>query len=190
MRLADPLAAAAKLAGQLINQNRRILELARIEVNTQFNGREVLLRLMTGNTVGAIPLVSPVTGKADYGVIIKPRFPWDGIGAMLGQMGWRVVPTPLKLDTFKGSERGIPTWVLSSMILIRISNLLKSIGPKFELINENLTAPRGHIRWAEYSSRFMPTGQFLSVPCTFPELQQNRHLLGSIRYCLERVIED
>lgn len=189
MGLADPLASAAKLAGQLINQNRRILDLARIHVDTEFNGRQVSLRLTTGNTVGAIPLVSPVTGKPDYGVIVKPRFPWDGIGAMLGQMGWRVAPMPLKLDTFKGSERSIPPWVLSSMVLLRISNLLKAIGPKFEVINETLIAPRGQVRWSQYASRSMPTGQFLSVPCMFPDLRRDRHLLGTIRYCLERVIE-
>ena len=189
MGLADPLASAAKLAGQLINQNRRILDLARIQVDTEFNGRQVSLRLTTGNTIGAIPLVSPVTGKPDYGVIVKPRFPWDGIGAMLGQMGWRVAPMPLKLDTFKGSERSIPPWVLSSMILLRISNLLKAIGPRFEVINETLTAPRGQVRWSQYASRSMPTGQFLSVPCMFPDLRRDRHLLGTIRYCLECVIE-
>lgn len=187
--LADPLAAAAKLAGQLINQNRKILDLARIGIISEFNGRQVLLRLTTGNTIGAIPLVSPLTGKPDYGVIIRPRFPWDGIGAMLGQMGWKVAPIPLTLSTFKGSERSIPPWVLSSMILLRISNLLKAIGPRFEVINETLTAPRGQVRWNQYASRSMPTGQFLSVPCTFPDLHRDRHLLGTIRYCLERVIE-
>jgi len=108
---------------------------------------------------------------------------------MLSQMGWRVAPIPLKLDTFKGSERSIPPWVLSSMLLLRISNLLKTIGRKFELVTKDLTAPRGQVQWAEYASRSLPTGQFLSVPCMFPDLRQDRHLLGTIRYCLERIID-
>jgi 5-methylcytosine-specific restriction endonuclease McrBC regulatory subunit McrC len=183
------LPTAARLADRLIRRNAAILSAAQIECVPEFKSDDVFIRLQARNTIGAIPLVSPTTGKADYGVIVKPRFPWDGIGAMLGQMGWRVAPTPLKFDTFKGSERSIPPWVLSSMILLRISNLLKSLGRRFEVIAENLTAPRGQVRWNEYASRSLPTGQFLSVPCTFPDLRRDRHLLGTIRYCLERVIE-
>jgi hypothetical protein len=183
------LQTAARLTDRLIKRNASTLSAAHIECFPEFKSDDVFLRLQASNTIGAIPLTSPTTGKVDYGIIVKPRFPWDGIGAMLGQMGWRVAPTPLKLDIFKGSERSIPPWVLSSMILLRISNLLKSLGRRFEVINESLAAPRGQIRWGEYASRSMPTGQFLCVPCMFPDLRQDRHLLGTIRYCLERVVE-
>ena len=183
------VAEGAKLTEQLIKQNRSILTDAQIQCYKEFDGRDVLIRLQAGNTIGAIPLVSPTTGKADYGIIVRPRFPWDGIGAMLGQMGWRVTPMPLKLEAFKGSERSIPPWVLSSMILLRISNLLKTMGRKFDVVTETHNAPRGQVRWNEYASRSMPTGRFLSVPCTFPDLRQDRHLLGTVRFCLERIIE-
>jgi len=185
----DPAPEAAKLAEQLLAQNRQLLSLANIHGDTAFNGREVSIRLRTGNTIGAIPLLSPVTGKPDHGLIVKPRFPWDGIGAMLGQMGWRVAPVPLKLESFKGSERSIPPWVLSSMILVRIRNLLRSMDRRFDMVNEIHNAPRGRVRWSEYASRSLSTGRFLSVPCTFPDLRQDQHLLGTVRYCLERVIE-
>ncbi len=183
------LPTAVRLTDRLIKRNASTLSSASIECVPEFRSDDVFLRLRTGNTVGAIPLISPTTGKVDYGIIVKPRFPWDGIGAMLGQMGWRVAPTPLKLDTFKGSERSIPPWVLSSMLLLRISNLLKTIGRKFELVTMDLIAPRGQVRWTEYASRSLPTGQFLSVPCMFPDLRRDRHLLGTIRYCLERIID-
>jgi hypothetical protein len=182
------LPTAARLTNRLMKRNASILSSASIECIPEFRSDDVFLRLRTGNTVGAIPLISPTTGKADYGVIVKPRFPWDGIGAMLSDMGWRVAPTPLKLETFKGSERSIPPWVLSSMLLLRISNLLKTLGRKFELVNANLTAPRGQVRWTQYASRSLPTAQFLSVPCVFPDLRQDRHLLGTVRYCLEHII--
>lgn len=186
---ADPNSASAKLAEQLIKQNRSIFSLAGIDCNSEFNGQLVSLRLKTGNTIGALPLISPVTGKAEYGLIVKPRFPWDGIGSMLGRMGWRTAPTPLKLSNFRGSERSIPPWVLSSMILVRIDNLLKTMGRKFELVSDTRSAPRGQVLWNEYATRSMPTGNFLSVPCTFPDLRQDRALRGTIRYCLERIIE-
>lgn len=187
--VADPIAASAKLAEQLIAQNRALLSLAAMECSSEFNGRQVSLRFKTGNTIGALPLVSPVTGKSDYGVIVRPRFQWDGIGAMLGQMGWRVAPMPLKLESFKGSERSIPSWVLSSMILVRINNLLRAMGRKFDIVTEFRSTPRGQIRWEEYASRSIATGRFLSVPCTFPDLRQDRHLLGTVRYCLQTIIE-
>jgi 5-methylcytosine-specific restriction endonuclease McrBC regulatory subunit McrC len=183
------LATAARLSDSLIRRNRSIFSAAHIECNPEFKSDDVFLRFQASNTIGAIPLVSPTTGKVDYGIIVRPRFPWDGIGAMLGQMGWRIAPMPLKLATFNGSERSIPPWVLSSMILLRISNLLKSLGRRFEVVTENLTAPRGQVRWNEYASTSMPAAQFLSVPCMFPDLRRDRHLLGTIRYCLDRVIE-
>jgi 5-methylcytosine-specific restriction endonuclease McrBC regulatory subunit McrC len=155
----------------------------------EFKNDDVLLRIQAGNTIGAIPLISPTTGKVDYGIIIKPRFQWDGIGAMLSQMGWRVAPMPLKLENFRGSERSIPPWLLSSIVLLRISNLLKVLGRRFEMITEDLSAPRGEVNWNEYASRSMVTGRFSSVPCRFPDLRRDKELVGTIRYCLERIIE-
>lgn len=188
-RAADPISASAKLAEQLIKQNRSIFSMAGIDCTSEFNGRQVSLHLKTGNTIGALPLISPVTGRSDYGLIVKPRFPWDGIGAMLGRMGWRVAPTALKLNNFRGSERSIPPWVLSSLILFRIDKLLKSTGRKFDVVTELRSAPRGQVRWNEYATRSMPTGNFSAVPCTFPDLRHDRELRGAIRYCLERINE-
>ncbi|MBZ5530044.1 MAG: hypothetical protein LAO20_01315 [Acidobacteriia bacterium] len=186
----NSLSEAARLAEQLIKQNHSVLSLAEIQVDREFNGRDVMIRLHSGNTIGAIPLISPTSGKADYGVIVNPRFPWDGIGPMLAQMGWRIAPTPLKLEPFKGSERSIPRWVLSSMILARIKALLKCVNRRFEIVSEIQNAPRGQVRWTEYAVRSLPTGAFLAVPCTFPDLRQERQLLGAIRYCIERIIDD
>ena len=185
----DPISQSAKLAEQFVTRNHSNFSLAEIECDTRFNGREVLIQLKTKNRIGAIPLISPITGKPDHGLIVKPRFPWAGIGSMLGAMGWRVVPIPLKLERFRGSERSIPPWVLSSMLLLRISNLLNVIGRRFEIVTELRSAPRGQVRWDEYAMQSMPTGRFLSVPCTFPDLEHDRHLLGTVRFCLQMIIE-
>ncbi|MCI0616767.1 hypothetical protein L0244_27625, partial [bacterium] len=80
--------------------------------------------MKSGTKIGALPLLSPTSGKPDYGLIIKPRFDWSGIGPMLAVMGWRVIPSPLKLPLLPRSERKIPPWVLSTMILIRLKALL------------------------------------------------------------------
>jgi len=189
-RARDPLSEAAKLSEQLTIQNRAVLALAQLQCTREFNGRDVRLYFRAGNTIGAIPLVSPTTGKPDYGVIIGPRFSWAGIGPMLAEMGWRVAPTPLKLQTFKGSERSIPRWVLSSMILARIRALLQGLTRRFELVTESNNAPKGRVRWTEYALRSLPRAGFLDIPCAYPDLRQERLLLGTIRYCLEQIIEE
>lgn len=189
-RARDPLGEAAKLSEQLFMRNRSVLALAQLQCEREFNGRDLRIHFRSGNTIGAIPLLSPTTGKPDYGVIIGPRFPWSGIGPMLSEMGWRVAPTPLKLATFKGSERSIPRWVLSSMILARIRAFLQTLIRRFELVNEINNIPRGQVRWGEYAVRSLPRARFLDVPCTYPDLRQERLLLGAIRFCLERIIEE
>ncbi len=105
---------------------------------------------------------------------------------MLAEMGWRVAPTPLKLSLLKRSERRVPPWVISCMVLARLKALLNSLVRRFELVNENRSAPRGRVRWSQYATRYLPTGQFLSVPCTFPDLRDDRLLVGAIRYSLEK----
>ncbi|MGO9515693.1 MAG: 5-methylcytosine restriction system specificity protein McrC [Candidatus Korobacteraceae bacterium] len=151
-----------------------------------YDGSDVYIALEAGNVVGAIPLLSPTSGMLDYGLVIQPRFPWPGIGPMLAEMGWRIAPTPLKLPLLKRSERKVPLWVISCMVLVRLKALLDSLSRRFELVNENRSAPRGTVRWSQYATRNLATGQFLSVPCTFPDLRDDRLLVGAIRYSLEK----
>ena len=72
------------------------------------------------------------------------------------------------------------------MVLARLKALLDSLSRRFELVNENRLAPRGTVRWNQYATQYLATGQFLSVPCTFPDLRDDRLLVGAIRYSLEK----
>ena len=157
-----------------------------VRLARQYDGSDVRVTLQAGNVVGAIPLFSPTSGMLDYGLVIQPRFPWPGIGPMLAEMGWRIAPTPLKLPLLKRSERKVPPWVISCMVLARLKALLESLSRRFELVNENRTAPRGTVRWSQYATQYLARGQFLSVPCTFPDLRDDRLLVGAIRYSLEK----
>ena len=110
----DPVPQAARLAQQFITQNRGILNNFGVAADLHYDGTSLDLLLKSGTKIGALPLLSPTSGKPDYGLIIKPRFDWSGIGPMLAVMGWRVIPTPLKLPLLPRSERKIPPWVLST----------------------------------------------------------------------------
>lgn len=177
---------AARLAEQFVAQNRSLMSLLDVHVDRDYDGGDVRLLVEAGNAVGAIPLISPTSARPDYGLVVQPRFPWAGLGPMLGEMGWRVSPVPLRLPLLRRSERRVPVWILSSMILLRLRALLDSLDRRFEIVQETRRAPRGAVRWAEYARRKLPNAGFLSVPCTFSDLRDDPYLKGAIRYTLER----
>jgi hypothetical protein len=188
-RHADPqtlAAKAARLAEQFITQNRSLLSQLDVSVERDYDGRDVRLLIQSGNAVGAMPLISPTTARPEYGLVVQPRFPWAGIGPMLAEMGWRVSPTPLRLPLLLRSERRVPLWVLSFMILARLKALLDSLDRRFELKSETLRAPRGTVNWTAYATRSMSTASFLSIRCTFPDLLDDRLLKGAVRHSVQR----
>lgn len=184
--LSNPQAQAARLAEQFIQQNRHILELVQVGVRRDYDGKDLLLHLESQSMVGAVPLLSPLTARPDLGLVIQPRFPWAGIGPMLAEMGWLISPSPLKLPTLKRSERRVPPWVLSFMVLTRFKALLDRLERRFEVTSETRDSPKGTIEWSRYATQQMPRGAFLSVPCTFPELRDDQELKGAIRFAVEK----
>ncbi|MCC6540546.1 MAG: hypothetical protein IT162_23560 [Bryobacterales bacterium] len=185
-KLRDPSGAAARMATQFIEMNRRITERMNVRVECGYDGRSVDLLLHAGNSVGAVPLVSPSSARPDYGLIVQPRFPWAGIGPMLATMGWRVTPTPLRLPLLRRSERRVPPWVLSATVLLRLEALLKALDRRFEMTTESRATPKGYVHWACYATRSLARAQPLAVPCTFPDLADDRQLRGAIRSALEK----
>lgn len=185
----DPQSQAARLADQFITQNRPLLELLDVSVRRDYDGSDVRLLIESNNAVGAVPLVSPFTSKPDYGLVVQPRFPWPGIGPMLAEMGWLISPTPLRLPLLKRSERRVPPWVFSFMVLARLRALLARLERRFEFTEQERRAPKGTVLWQQYAARNLPRGQFLAVPCAFPDLCDDRHLRGAIRFTLERQLQ-
>lgn len=143
----DPHAQAARLAEQFEAQNRVLMSLLDVRLIREYDGNDVKLSIQAGSAVGAVPLISPSSAQMDYGLVVQPRFPWKGIGPMLAEMGWRVSPIPLPLPLLHRSERRVPIWVLSFMILTRLNALLDSLNRRFEIVNEIRRAPRGHVHW-------------------------------------------
>ncbi|HEY1759654.1 MAG TPA: hypothetical protein VGG72_30045 [Bryobacteraceae bacterium] len=185
---ADPQAQAARLADQFIKQNLSIFQLLQADVRRDYDGADVLLNIESHSAVGAVPLISPLTARRDLGLVVQPRFPWAGIGPMLAEMGWLISPAPLKLPLLRRSERRVPPWVLSFMVLARFKALLDRLDRRFEVTTEIRSAPKGRVEWTQYATRHASRGDFLSVPCTFPDLRDDRQLKGAIRFAVEKQI--
>lgn len=182
----DPESQAARLAGHFIERNRPILSRVDATVEQQYDGSRVDLVVQTGTNIGAVPLVSPTTGRPDFGLIVKPRFDWPGIGPMLAEMGWRIVPSTLPLPMLPRSDRKIPPWVLSSIILFRLQALLDQLERRFEMTAAVRSAPRGSVDWPSYAVQQMSRARFLSVPCRYPDLRDDTSLKAAIRFTLEK----
>ena len=180
----DYLAQAARLGQQFVQQNRWIFNQFDVKASLDYDGSSVDIVIRTGSKIGALPLFSPTSGKPDYGLIIKPRFDWSGLGNMLGEMGWKIIPVPLTLPLLPRSDRKIPPWVLSTIVLFRIKAILDFIERRFDFIEADLNAPRGQVNWGIYATSRLPRMKSLSVPCRFPDLRDDRDLLAAIHFTL------
>lgn len=177
---------AARLAQQFLRQNEGILRTFCAGAAVDYDGTDVYLTFTTDVHVGAVPLLSPTTGRPEIGFVVRPRFEWPGIGAMLAEMGWRVVPQPLKLPLLPGSERRIPPWVLATIVISRIQALLAQLERRFELVDETLPAPRGTVDWARYAGSNLPRAKVLDIPSRFPDLRDDRELRAAIHFTLRK----
>lgn len=185
-RSRDPSSQIARLADQFVNMNQSTFRQLDLVVEPHYRNSAIELDIRAGTCVGAIPLISPTTGRNDYGLVIRPRFDWPGIGPILGATGWRVIPAPLSLPLLPRSERRVPPWVLSTIVLFRLKGLLDQLERRFEITSEERASPRGTIDWGRYVSRQISRARFLDVPCRFPELQKDRNLWAAIRFALEK----
>ena len=182
----DRQAQLARLTNQFIQQNQAIFHQFGVIAEMAYDGSNVDLQLRTSTRIGALPLISPSSGRPDFGLVIHPRFGWPGIGPMLSEMGWRIIPKPLRLPMLPRSDRKIPTWVLSTIILFRLRALLDRLERRFEFSESDCPAPRGSVRWNEYATERLPSARFLSVPCRYPDLRDDQELKAAIHFTLRR----
>lgn len=145
------------------------------------------LWLETDTHIGAMPLLSPATAKPELGLVLEPRFSWRSAGDMLSGTGFRVTPEILPIQRMVAqSDRMIPPWVLSATVLMRIAAVLKQFNRRFELHDAVLTAPKGQVRWGQYVTEHIARGQWLQVPCRFPDLLPDAKLGSALHWTVLR----
>jgi len=132
-------------ADNFLQANRPQLNALAVEAQLASNTDEIQLRLKPGGTIGAVPLRAPDTHKVTTGLIVKPRFGWDGIGPLLQYIGWAATPRILEMPLVPGSAREVPAWVLAGPILRRLERLLQDMRRSFNVQEEVRQTPRGQI---------------------------------------------
>ena len=105
---------------------------------------------------------------------------------MLAGTGFRVVPELLPLPDLPQSERRVPPWVLSSVVLARLKRLLDALQRRFTLTDADLRAPRGSVDWGRYATTRFPLARALDVPCRFPDLRDDEELRSAIHWVVRR----
>lgn len=176
----------AKLAHQFIERNAKTLGQFGINSRVDFDGSNVFVVFQSGPQIGAFPLISPITGKPEIALVVRPRFGWTGLGRVLGTSGFKIIPQVLSLPLLPKTECEIPDWILSATILPRLKALLAHLSRRFEVVEDVRSAPRGQVNWANYATQKLPAMKFLEVPCRHPDLRSDRDLTAAIHYVLRK----
>ena len=182
----DRASAAEKRAEALIAANRGLLRDFGIAATVGRRSGEPGLLVQTSARIGALPLLSPVTGRPDFGLVVEPRFQWSSAGDMLAGMGFRVVPDLLPLPELPQSERRVPPWVLSSIVLARLRRLLDAMQRRFVITEDDRAAPQGAVLWDTYATTRLPHGRALHVPCRYPDLRDDEELRSAVHWVVRR----
>jgi len=107
----DRAASAERRAEQICVANEGVLHELGVRAAPGRRNGKAGLNISTSTRVGAIPLLSPVTGRPDFGLVVEPRFSWRSAGDMLAGTGFRILPEFLPLPDLPQSEQRVPPWV-------------------------------------------------------------------------------
>lgn len=181
--------ALERYAESLLVTNAGVLRALDVAAEPARRGGVTGLSFRTSTRVGAIPLRSPTTGRADFGLVVSPRFSWLAIGDALGSAGFRVTPEILPLPTLPQSERAVPPWVLASVVLARVEELLRGLSRRFVTRQDVLSAPRGRVDIGRWATEGLARARPLAVPCAYPDLRDDERLRSAIHWVVRRQLE-
>ena len=182
----DPEAAAERQADALLSANAGMLREMRVEANVQRRAGRAGICFRPSTRIGAVPLRSPVSGRPDHGLVIEPRISWRSAGDLFCGTGFRVVPELLPLPDMPQSERRVPPWVLSSVVVERLERMLDTLRRRFVTQEADLRAPKGTVLWDQYARTRLPVGRALEVPCRYPDLREDADLRAAIAWTARR----
>jgi hypothetical protein len=165
--------------------------LKRLDVRAEVSAEGGLhLKLIPGAHIGAIPLLAPSTRRVAAGLLVEPRFKWTALGAVFTAIGFSTEPHLGDFLLVPGSAREVPAWLLAAPVLRRLEGMLAHRRRGFVERSEQRTSLRGRVDWGSWARHDVPTGRWSSLPCTFPEPDDDPLLMAAVRWTLIRLIEE
>lgn len=165
--------------------------LKRLDIRTTVDVRSgVSLRLTPGPRIGAVPLLSPATRRVVAGLLVAPRFRWSALGAVLGDTGFATEPSLGGSALVPGSAREVPTWLLAAPVVRRLEGMLAHRKRGFVERSEHRQSPRGRVDWNRWATRDVPARRWSTLPCHFPDPDDDPALLAAVRWTLGRLDDD
>jgi hypothetical protein len=148
------------------------------------------LKLVPGAHIGAMPLLAPSTRRVAAGLLVEPRFKWTALGAVFTAIGFSTEPRLGDSLLVPGSAREVPAWLLAAPVLRRLEGMLAHRRRGFVERSEQRTSPRGRVDWGSWARRDVPSGRWSSLPCTFPDPDDDPLLMAAVRWTLTRLVEE
>lgn len=174
-------------ADNLLRANRPQFQALDLSAELVTRPGEISATVRAGGIAGAVPLRAPHTGRVAGGIVVRPRYGWDDIGALLSAIGWAAAPQLLAFPLVPGSAREVPPWVLAGPVVRRFVALLQEVSRGFRMAEETRPRPRGTVLWARYAREQLPRGRPHAVPCRFPDLGADANLRAYLRWGLEQL---
>ncbi len=172
-----------------LDANRSHLE--RLQVTPRVETRGGLaLAFRPGSRIGAVPLLSPANRRVCAGLLVRPRFRWSALGAVLSEIAFQTEPSLGGAPPVPGSARQVPAWLLASPVLRRLEALLAHRKRGFVERYEYRESPRGRVDWASWARRDVTAGRWATLPCSFTDPDDDPALIASVRWTLSRLDEE
>ncbi len=165
--------------------------LRRLGISADVETRDgVALRLRPGPRIGAVPLLSPSTRRVAAGLLVAPRFRWSALGAVLGDIGFATEPSLGGTPLVPGSAREVPAWLLAAPVVRRLEAFLRHRKRGFSEHAELRQSPRGRVDWSRWATTHLPSGRWTTLPCHFPEPDDDPELMAGVRWTLARLDDE
>jgi hypothetical protein len=172
-----------------LEANRIHLKRLGVVADVQTRGG-VALRLTPGVRIGAVPLLSPVTRRVAAGLLVEPRFRWTALGAVLGDIGFATEPSLGGTPLVPGSAREVPAWLLAAPVVRRLEAFLRHRKRGFTEREEVRQSPRGRVDWSVWATTHVPSGRWTTLPCRYPEPDDDPELMAAVRWTLGRLDDE
>ena len=150
----------------------------------------IALRLTPGPRIGAVPLLSPATRRVAAGLLVAPRFRWSALGAVLSDIGFATEPSLGGTPLVPGSAREVPAWLLAAPVVRRLEAFLRHKKRGFSEREEVRQSPRGRVDWSRWATAHVPSGRWATLPCHFPEPDDDPELMAAVRWTLGRLDDE